>query len=83
MYAMLRTWPDLAFTVFMLLKYCSNPTPEHAIAAKRTLQYLQKTINVSITFKGQENLAIAKAIARTRTRTSPTTTGITGFTDSD
>jgi len=76
---MLRTWPDLAFTISMLLKYCSNPTSKHAIAAKRTLQYLQKTINAEITFRGQENLVIAKAIART----SPTTTGITGFTDSD
>ena len=83
MYTMLETWPDLAFTVSTLLKYCSNPTPEHAIAAKRTLRYLQKTINVGITFRGQENPAIAKAIARTGTGTSPTTTGITGFTDSD
>jgi len=78
MYAMLGTWPDLAFTVFTLSKYCFNPTPKHAITAKRTLQYLRKTINASITFKGQENLAIAKAIARA----SPTSTRITGFTDS-
>jgi hypothetical protein len=52
MYAMLRTWLDLAFTISTLSKYCSNPTPEHAIVAKRTLQYLRKTINVSITFGG-------------------------------
>jgi len=79
MYAMLGTRPDLAFTVSTLSKYCSNPTPEHAIAAKRTLRYLRKTINVGIIFKGQENPAIAEAIAGA----SPTTTGITGFTDSD
>jgi hypothetical protein len=85
MYAMLRTRPDLAFTVSTLSKYCSNPTPEHAIAAKRTLRYLRKTINVGITFRGQENPAIAEAIAGAGAgaRTSPTTTGITGFTDSD
>jgi hypothetical protein len=52
MYAMLGTRPDLAFTVSTLSKYCSNPTSAHAIAAKRTLRYLQKTINVGITFKG-------------------------------
>jgi hypothetical protein len=79
MYGMLRTRPDLAFTISALSKYCSNPTSEHAIAANRTLRYLQKTINVGITFRGQKNLAIAKAVARA----SPTTTGITGFTDSD
>jgi hypothetical protein len=79
MYAMLGTRPDLAFTISTLSKYCSNPTPEHAIAAKRTLRYLRKTINVGITFKGQENPEIAKAVAGT----GPTTTGITGFTDSD
>ena len=76
---MLGTRPDLAFTISTLSKYCSNPTSEHAIAAKRTLRYLRKTINVGITFKGQENPEIAKAIAGT----GPTTTGITGFTDSD
>jgi hypothetical protein len=81
MYAMLRTWPNLAFTVSTLSKYCSNLTPKHAIATKRTLRYLQKTINVGITFRSQENLAIAEAIARART--SPTTTRITRFTDSD
>ena len=79
MYAMLGTRPDLAFTISTLSKYCSNPTPEHAIAAKRTLRYLRKTINVGITFRGQENPAIAEAVAGT----SPTSTGITGFTDSD
>jgi hypothetical protein len=78
---MLGTRPDLAFTVSTLLKYCSNPTPKHAIVAKRTLRYLRKTINVGITFRGQENLVIAEAIARAET--SPTTTRITGFTDSD
>jgi hypothetical protein len=69
----------------MYSKYCSNPTPKHAIAAKRTLRYLRKTINVGITFRGQENPAIAEAVAGTGTgaEASPTTTGITGFTDSD
>jgi hypothetical protein len=91
MYAMLGTRPDLTFTISTLSKYCSNPTPEHAIAAKRTLRYLRKTINVGITFRGQENPAIAEAGTEAGTeagieagaRASPTTTGITGFTDSD
>jgi hypothetical protein len=77
MYGMLGSRPDLAFTISTLSKYCSNPTSEHAIAAKRTLRYLRKTINVGITFRGQENPAIQEATG------GPTTTGITGFTDSD
>jgi hypothetical protein len=77
MYAMLETRPDLAFTVSTLSKYCSNPTPEHAIVAKRTLRYLRKTINVGITYRGQENPAIQEATG------GPTTAGITEFTDSD
>ena len=77
MYAMLGTRPDLAFTVSTLSKYCSNPTPEHALAVRRTLRYLRKTINVGITYGGQENLAIQEAID------GLITTGITSFTDSD
>jgi hypothetical protein len=77
MYAMLGTRPDLAFTVSTLSKYCSNPTPEHALAAQRTLRYLRKTINAGITYGGQENPAIQEAIG------GPITIGITGFTDSD
>jgi hypothetical protein len=52
MYVMLGTWPDLAFTVSTLLKYCSNPAPEHAIAVQQTLWYLRKTATIGITYRG-------------------------------
>jgi hypothetical protein len=77
MYAMLGTRPDLAFTVSTLSKYCSNPTPEHAIAVQRSLRYLRKTITVGITYSGQNNPAISDVID------DQISTGITGFTDSD
>jgi hypothetical protein len=77
MYAMLGTWPDLAFTVSMLSKYCSNPALEHAIAVQRTLRYLRKTATIGITYGGQENLAILEAVG------SLIITRITGFIDSD
>jgi hypothetical protein len=76
-YTMLGTQPDLAFTVFALSKYCSNPAPEHAIAVQRVLQYLQKTLNIGITYSGQENSAVIEVTD------SLISTGITGFTDSD
>jgi hypothetical protein len=78
MYTMLESRPDLAFTISTLLKHYSNPAPMHASSAQRTLQYLQKTINVGITFGGQENLAVADATAG-----MSSITGITGFTDAD
>jgi len=80
MYAMLATRPDLAFTVSTLSKYCSNPTPKHAITALRVLRYLRKTLRVGITFSGQSNPAIADVTDVTDNQLS---TRITGFTDSD
>lgn len=77
MYAMLGTRPDLAFTVSTLSKYCSNPAPKHAIAVQRVLRYLRKTLNVGITYSGQENPAV------TDVTDGLISTGITGFTDSD
>jgi hypothetical protein len=77
MYAMLGTRPDLPFTVSTLSKFCSNPTPKHSAAAQRTLRYLQKTINVGITYGGQENPAVDEALGKSNL------TGITGFSDSD
>jgi hypothetical protein len=52
MYAMLGTRLDLAFTVSTLLKYCSNLALKHAIAVQQTLQYLQKTATIGITYGG-------------------------------
>jgi hypothetical protein len=61
------------------LKFCSNPTPKHSLAAQRELRYLQKTINVGITYGGQENPAINEALKSTTLKL----TGLTGFSDSD
>jgi hypothetical protein len=77
MYAMLGTQLDLAFTVLTLLKYCSNLTLEHSIAVQRVLRYLRKTLNIGITYNGQENPAV------TDVTDGLLSTGITGFTDSD
>ena len=52
MYAMLGTRPDLALKISTLSKYCWNPTPKHAQAAQRALQYLQKTLYTGITYRG-------------------------------
>jgi hypothetical protein len=80
MYAMLGTRPDLAFIVSTLSKYCSNPTPEHSIAALRVLRYFRKTTDIGITYSGQENPIVDEAL---RNSTSLRITGLTGFSDSD
>lgn len=76
MYAMLGSRPDLAFTISTLPTCRSNPTPNHADAAQRSLQYLKKTIDVGIMYGGQEN-SVMEAVGK------PNLMGITGFTDSD
>ena len=43
MYAMLCTRPDICFAVRMVSRFQSNPKPEHWIAVKHILKYLQRT----------------------------------------
>jgi hypothetical protein len=77
MYPMLRTRPNLAFTVPTLSKYCLNPAPKHVRAIKRTLRYLQGTKYVGLAYRGQENPAVLEAVG------GPIISGISSFTDSD
>ena len=81
MYAMLGTRPDLAFTVSTLSKYCSNPTPEHYIAALRVLRYFRKTTDIGIAYGGWENQVVDDALGNYST--SLRITSLTGFSDSD
>ena len=41
MYAMLGTWPDIAFAVSTLSCYMAKPGWEHITAAKQVLRYLK------------------------------------------
>lgn len=51
------TRPDIAFSVSMLRRFCSNPEPTHWRLAKRTLRYLKETSNYGITYEcGKKNL---------------------------
>src|SRR2546421_7381105 len=50
MYAMLGTWPDLAYPISSLSKFSVNPSFEHAAAVHHIFRYLRKTVNVGITF---------------------------------
>jgi len=50
MYLMVGTRPDLAYTISILSKFSSNPTPNHIAAPKRVLRYWQFTSAVHLTF---------------------------------
>ncbi|ETW78849.1 hypothetical protein HETIRDRAFT_222124, partial [Heterobasidion irregulare TC 32-1] len=55
MYAALATRPDLAYTVNTLAQYMSNPGMEHWHAAKRVLRYVKGTLDLALTYGGDEN----------------------------
>ena len=52
MYAAICTRPDIAYAVQSLSQFSSNPGPEHLTAAKRVYRYLKGTIDLGITYSG-------------------------------
>jgi transposase InsO family protein len=54
LYLATRTRPDLSYAVGQLCRFMSNPGPQHWIAAKRVLRYLQGTFRMGIKYEGSE-----------------------------
>lgn len=52
MYAMLGTRPDLAYAVSVVSRYSSNPNDKHQKAVKRIFRYLNGTIDLTLTYRG-------------------------------
>jgi hypothetical protein len=52
MYAMLGTRPDIAYTVSVVSWFAANPDQSYKSAVTRILQYLRKTVNYVLVFKG-------------------------------
>jgi hypothetical protein len=50
MYAMLRSHPDICFSINKLSQFGSNPNKEHLAAAVRVLQYLKKMQNLQLVY---------------------------------
>ena len=50
-YAILGTRPDIAYFVFVINCYSSNPDPRHWQAIERIFCYLCGTINLKLTYK--------------------------------
>ena len=58
MYAQVCTRPDVAYIVGMLGRYLSNPGLDHWKAAKRVMQYLQRTKDYMLTYRKSDQLEI-------------------------
>ena len=54
LYAMLGTRPDISYAVTMVSKFSSNPGLPHWGAVKRISRYLAGTIDLRLTFGGEE-----------------------------
>ena len=52
MYAMLCTRPDIAYTVSVTSRFQSNPGLEHWVAVKSIFNYLRKTKELILTYRG-------------------------------
>ena len=55
MYAMLGTWPDLAFSIMRLTKFASNPSKQHMHLAQYVLHYLRGTKDYALCYDGDSN----------------------------
>lgn len=58
MYAQVCTRPDIAYIVGMLGRYLSNPGMDRWKAAKRVMQYLQRTKDYMLTYRRSDQLEI-------------------------
>jgi hypothetical protein len=52
MYAMLCTWPGLAYPISVVSQHMANLSIEHKIAVKRIFRYLQGTLQFKLHFGG-------------------------------
>ena len=58
MYVQVYMRPDIAYIVGMLERYLSNPGLDHWKAAKRVIQYLQRTKDFILTYRKSNQLEI-------------------------
>lgn len=53
MYTMLRTRPDLVFSISIASRYCSNPLKKHCKQIKRILRYVLGTLESRLEYSGE------------------------------
>lgn len=68
MYAILRTRPNLAFSVSIASRYYSNPTAEHVEQLKRIVRYVIRTLDSGLEFSRKDDLVSYSNTEYTRDR---------------
>ena len=58
MYVAMVTRPDIAYAVITLAQFTGNPSLTHWTAAKHVLRYLKGTMNLALTYGGEEDWGI-------------------------
>jgi len=59
LYAAVITRPDIAFAVSRLIRFNSNPGPQHHYAADRVICYLKRTHSLALQFGGADDFEVA------------------------
>ena len=54
-YAMIGTWADISYPVGVVSQYMTNPSPQHWIAVKCILRYLQGTLDHVLQYGGSSS----------------------------
>ena len=77
MYAMHCTRPDIAFAVFKMSRFTSNPSVEHWKAIGMILGYLKMTINLGLSYNDYPEVLEGYSYASwvTNTRDNKSTSG--------
>lgn len=52
MYTMLGTRPNIVYSVLVVSRFISNPTPEHYVAVNDIFRYLRSILYYELTFSG-------------------------------
>ena len=52
----MHSCPDLAYSVEVLSRFCSNPGPEHVDLVKHVLRYVSGTLDLGLTFDGEADI---------------------------
>ncbi|KAJ7963948.1 Retrovirus-related Pol polyprotein from transposon TNT 1-94 [Quillaja saponaria] len=58
LYAQVCTRPDIAFAVGVLGRYQSNLGPEHWVAAKKVMRYLQRTNDFMLMYRNVDHFEL-------------------------
>ena len=59
LYAAVITRPDIAFAASRLVRFNTNPGPEHHRAADQVLHYLHNTRNLALQLGGEDDFVVA------------------------